>query len=687
VDTQRILDQAETVDNHGNRVGKLKEILLAQMGIETEELYARREFRWRGTTRLCEVIINNVRELPDETLEPTGEGWRIIIDYPFDALNHSSQEDLARLQRFREAGKGGRVICWLPSFLNRKTQQDLGLVVRLDYILKENRFPTFVTHLSEVDRAAARAQLENQRGILHTQLLAQLEMAYGLRSGGAEYLDPANRIELAEQFQSMLPSLVLQPPVASNFREGLEGLLSQALDSQFPAHPKFEEDTQLTKGTLGRVLDVVRAASRDPNGVTHVDQADRKHMLRIAVPLKLGEMGENRFQIGHYWKQHFAKRIAQHGPAAQPLTVKRLREWINDPAPMGLLEPVQDLVVLTFAEQTDRYLTLHGTPVDGAIGGLHDEAVLRETELPTTEAWNVARERGKAIFGVDSSPLLNAGNLVSLATSVRAVLDQHRAAVRALPGSIQRVKAQVWPELTANTRLDTAVEVDGLVSQLEQARSEVDAVKQLAGMQLKAKPAVLGASLKSAAGVANALDGQDWQTLLVGTRALADARKAEADRMWHELEESFTSDELGVALAPKLAALQKQAVQLLTRVPAPPPEPPPTSPPPPIPPEPPARTAPGEQLKRLYGRSQAEGDDLPEWVPGDLRLELLQVHYITPPSQGGRDERSNMIVVTPTLRAVIQMDAQATVDLLKGELHLPRFQRRLKLSVSPEHNG
>jgi hypothetical protein len=354
---------------------------------------------------------------------------------------------------------------------------------------------------------------------------------------------------------------------------------------------------------------------------------------------------------------------------------------------MGLLEPVQDLVVLTFAEQTDRYLTLHGTPVDGAIGGLHDEAVLRETELPTTEAWNVARERGKAIFGVDSSPLLNAGNLVSLATSVRAVLDQHRAAVRALPGSIQRVKAQVWPELTANTRLDTAVEVDGLVSQLEQARSEVDAVKQLAGMQLKAKPAVLGASLKSAAGVANALDGQDWQTLLVGTRALADARKAEADRMWHELEESFTSDELGVALAPKLAALQKQAVQLLTRVPAPPPEPPPTSPPPPIPPEPPARTAPGEQLKRLYGRSQAEGDDLPEWVPGDLRLELLQVHYITPPSQGGRDERSNMIVVTPTLRAVIQMDAQATVDLLKGELHLPRFQRRLKLSVSPEHNG
>lgn len=511
-------------------------------------------------------------------------------------------------------------------------------------------------------------------------------MAYGLRSGGAEYLDPANRLEPAEQFQSMLPSLVLQPPVASNLREGLEGLLSQALDSQFPAHPRFEEDTQLTKGTLGKVLDVICAASRDPNGVTHVDVADRKHMLRIAVALRLGEMGENRFQIGHHWKQHFAKRIAQHGPAAPPLTVKRLRDWIDDPSPMGLLEPVQDLVVLAFAEQSDRYLTLHGTLVEGMIGGLHDEAVLHETELPTSEAWNVARERGKAVFGVDSSPLLNAGNLASLATSVRSVLDQHRTAVRALPGSIRRVQAQVWPEQTANSRFETAVEVEALVSQLEQASSEVDAIKRLAGVQFKAKPAVLGASLKSAASVAAALDGQDWQTLLVGIRGLADSRKPETDRIWQELEESFTSNELGVALAPKLATLQKQAVQLLTRAPAPSPSPPTTTTPAPIQPAPPSRTVPGEQLKRLYGRSQVEGDNLPEWLPEDLRVELLQVHYIAPLSQGGRDEWSNMIVVTPTLRAMLQMDAHATIELQKGEPHLPRFQRRLKLSVLPEHN-
>jgi hypothetical protein len=40
-------------------------------------------------------------------------------------------------------------------------------------------------------------------------------MAYGLRGGGDDYLDSGNRLEPSDQFQALLPSLVLQPPVAS----------------------------------------------------------------------------------------------------------------------------------------------------------------------------------------------------------------------------------------------------------------------------------------------------------------------------------------------------------------------------------------------------------------------------------------------------------------------------------------
>jgi hypothetical protein len=217
VDTKRILDQAESVDNHGNQVRTLNAILLQQMGVaDAPDLHAtRRQFRWRGTNRECELIFNNVRDLPDETLRATGEGWRLIIDHPVDTLNHTVEEDTRRLERFRAEGQEARVTCWLPSFLNSKARQDLGLLVRLDHILTENRFPTFVSHLSEVDRAAARAQLQNQRDVLFGQLVSQLEMAYGLRSGGGEYLDPGNSLEASDQFQSLLPALVLRPPVAS----------------------------------------------------------------------------------------------------------------------------------------------------------------------------------------------------------------------------------------------------------------------------------------------------------------------------------------------------------------------------------------------------------------------------------------------------------------------------------------
>src|SRR5262249_46123320 len=157
------------------------------------------------------------------------------------------------------------------------------------------QFPNFVQHLSAVDRDNARGQLENQRDQLKTQLIAQIEMAYGLRSGGEEYLDQSNLLEPIDQFVSLDRSVELQSPVAANMAQGLSRLLEQALRAQYPGHPSFDDDISLTKGTLNKVLDVIRDAARSPDPSVVVEQSIRKHMLRIAVPLKLGEMGETRF--------------------------------------------------------------------------------------------------------------------------------------------------------------------------------------------------------------------------------------------------------------------------------------------------------------------------------------------------------------------------------------------------------
>ena len=115
--------------------------------------------------------------------------------------------------------------------------------------------------------------------------------------------------------------------------QGVSHLLQQALRTQYPGHPSFEDEISLTKGTLTKVLDVVRSAVQSSEPSVVVEQSLRKNMLRIAVPLKLGEMGETRFQLGDHWKQHFTRQQAQ---SDTPLSVGKLRKWIDLPQPMGL---------------------------------------------------------------------------------------------------------------------------------------------------------------------------------------------------------------------------------------------------------------------------------------------------------------------------------------------------------------
>jgi len=54
-----------------------------------------------------------------------------------------------------------------------------------------------------------------------------------------------------------------------------------------------------------------------------------------------------------------------------------------------------------------------------------------------------------------------------------------------------------------------------------------------------------------------------------------------------------------------------------------------------------------EELKKLYGESQVEGDSLPEGLPSERILEALEVHHIQGLGKGGPDEKCNMLVVSP----------------------------------------
>jgi hypothetical protein len=93
------------------------------------------------------------------------------------------------------------------------------------------------------------------------------------------------------------------------------------------------------------------------------------------------------------------------------------------------------------------------------------------------------------------------------------------------------------------------------------------------------------------------------------------------------------------------------------------------------------------KLKALYRASQVEGDALPEWLPDDLVELILEVHHIQLLSEGGEDERSNMIVLTPTLHALVHACEDASIDLESGVLSIPSRGIRRKIEVKANHNG
>ena len=171
VDTEAIVEKARIQDNAGERMRKIREILYHELGVRSrEDLFERHEISWQGHRHAFQLVFGNVRELPDESLKPSGPDWRVVLDFPFDREGHTPQDDLAHLETFRHESGAASTLIWLPSFFSRKIQKELGDLVVLDHLLTGERFDSYAGHLSAVDRQTARALLDNRRSQLREQI-------------------------------------------------------------------------------------------------------------------------------------------------------------------------------------------------------------------------------------------------------------------------------------------------------------------------------------------------------------------------------------------------------------------------------------------------------------------------------------------------------------------------------------
>lgn len=718
VDTASIIEQASTVDNPGNRILKIKELLFGQFGIAQEDqLFVRYDLKWRATKRSCEVLVANVRELTDESLEARGEDWKVIIDYPFDE-GHGPKDDLSRVEAYRaKRNPPTRTILWIPSFLSRQAQKDLGTLVVLDHILTGERFTSYVAHLSPVDRQAAKTLLENQRSQLRQRLIQDLEGAYHVITPLQGSIDTAHELAVSEHFQTLDASFDLQPPVGANLQQAFQHLLGQALKHQFPAHPTFEDEAPLGMAALKRVLAEIERATQVADGRIPVEQPKRRELRQIANPLRLGEMHETHFVLGQHWKSHL---LREHAKQSGAMTVAKMRTWIDQPQTMGLPKELQNLIILTFALQTNRSFFLHGGPMQPMLENLPDELELREQKLPSQQDWEKARDRASAIFGVTASPLLNASNVSKLIGDIQKEITTRKEPCGQLVARLRQLVPQLAEPGSTPQRVRTAQAAQTLVNALGQADGEAFLTALIQADVASSEQAV-GASFKKAGDVVDSLGRVKWE-ILEAVLKLDDERQTAAQAIWTSAKQAFQADELAIALGPALSDAESRAVRLLADMPKPKPKPKPgvdggegkeggqITPPITITPvrkgtfacldsdelevaafyqgnasalERNRRLV--EELKTLYVTSQVSGDSLPEGLPFDRVRDALEVHHIQPLSKSGGDERSNMIVVSATMHALIHSDPNCVIDLSRRRMTL--FGVAIELKVDAGHNG
>lgn len=574
VDVESILERARGEDNTGNRRRKIRELLYDEMGIaDADGLFQTHDFTWRGTRRRAEAVYGNVRELADEQFQARGDLWRVVIDFPFDPEpHHTPQDDVARVEGLKAQGQATRTLVWIPGFLSQAALKELGTLVVLDHVLTGERFLSYASHLSPVDRQVAEGLLKNQRSQLKERLRGILHGVYGIAAAPSG--TTVHGLEPGQQFLSLEPACRLQPAVGITLREGLDHLLTQALDVQYPRHPEFGDEFEIKPANVKKVWAEVQEALQQEQWRKRVDQPLRKLVRQIVFPLELCDVGEDVIVVRRTWQQHFGQC---HGREGGPLTVRRLRAWLDEPEPRGLPAELQHLLILTYAAMTNRRFTLHGGPATATIDAIDDRCELVEEPLPSQPHWEEARQRAAKVFGLDLPPLRNASTVGEAVEKLQALAREWKPsaheAVRALAAPLRQFSV----DAATAPRVRTAAGVASLVDALDRAAHRA-VIATLAEAPIDTTPEAYGAAGRRAGDVVRALQQVNWQPI-EALASLGDDRRQAAEELLTELRQALELDEIAVPLAAKLHDVERRAVALLI-----PPKPPP--PPPPPPPDP-----------------------------------------------------------------------------------------------------
>lgn len=569
ISLEGILDNAGVADSYGARRQQIRALLCEALEANTDiglDGVLPVSTLWRGSRRQVELAFGSVRDpgdLGDQMFRPTHAGWRIIFGYPIDEQGRTVAEDLDRATDLRQR-QPARTVCWVPRRLTAATTADLSRYVRAQYALGPS-FDQLAGHLSDNDRAMARQQMTALAEQLHSRLSNALLQAYGVISADEAVVDTGHGG--VDMFVSLEPGLTPKVPAGASLRQALDGLADQMLSWEFPAHPHFPAEVR--RPDLQKVHAQVRRAIEEPEHRVMVESSERSLMRRVANPLKLGEQYEQYFVLGDHWPSHLNRKIADATARGNPVSVGDLRAWLDEPQPMGLPQEIADLVILVFAEQTNRSIIIGQRPLDvSAYRQLPADAPVIEQPLPEPERWEEARARAQAVFGIgDVSDLRTARNVSLLASRVRDVAAQRLADARNLLDLLLSRGPAILGSGSAADATPRAKIADGAVrlcAAIAEARDDAAVIDVLATFALPGAALHVGRSMTAAVDVVRAADRVDWPIYVSVTGwGPEHPLGARAQALATELAEAWQANEYATSLQPVLTRADSMARQLL----------------------------------------------------------------------------------------------------------------------------
>jgi len=566
VDYESVVENAKGEDNDGRRRELIRDLVREAIGVaeaSPDVLGAyQHTVTWRGSRRTVDLVFGNVRDaswLTDDHFRARAGTWRFVIDFPFDDPGYSSTQDLARLDEIAERGPRERVIAWLPHFLSEDRMRDVRKLVILDWLLTGtgDRWRKNSDHLSEVDRAQARAILESQRTALREGLRRAIQEAYG-----AARATPGTLAEDTSQDKvlvSLDAGFVPAAPVGADLGAAFRNLVDQAFGSTYPAHPRFEPgDTEVTVRDLQAVYAHVERAVADPEGRVRLE-GDVAAVRRVANVLGVGYAAETHFLFGDDrfapWAAEFERAAARDGIRPQDkVTVAQARKWIDAMTPpYGLRDEVADLVILAWAALRTRAWYLHGGAVSPPKPGtLRPEMELRPEPLPAPADWKKAASRAEALFASHVNPYLTAAGVAELAADVQHNVDALTNHAIGLVVQVKRAYQHLGLAEDEETgRLATARAGEHLLTALQQAGGDkVRLIETLSQAALPGTETALAKSLKSASDVKDALASFPWDRLapLREAEENNDDRGRSAASTLRELRQTLRADEFASSI-------------------------------------------------------------------------------------------------------------------------------------------